>query len=121
MGVETDRFYIVTDPSALEALQDEWDDLYDRAKALSIGQSFSWCWAAWKGRHQPRNRRLHCIVGRRDERIILIWPFFLRNLTSFPSRAHSLSCDEPLVENQPEKEQWIATAWELHAKLVVAT
>jgi CelD/BcsL family acetyltransferase involved in cellulose biosynthesis len=115
MNREGDRFEIVTDIQAFEALQGEWEDLCLRSRQHRFSQSFVWCWTTWEAVEGPRGRRLHCIVARNRGRVVLIWPFIVFR-KSFPFVAAPLGCTyseypEPLVEDGPEADQRIEAAW----------
>ena len=64
------RFEVLRDNLAFEALQGEWDDLFERTDQARFSQSFTRCWAAWKARKKSNEKRLHCIVGRCQQRTI---------------------------------------------------
>lgn len=113
---EHDRFDVVTDVEAFKALEGEWDDLCERANQFRFSQSFAWCWATWEAVERPRGRRLHCIVGRNQDRIVLIWPFVVSE-RPFPLAASPLGCayteyPDPLVEGGPEAVARIEAAWQ---------
>ena len=110
-----DRFEVVTDIHAFKALRTDWDDLGGRSSQHRFSQSFVWCWTTWEAVEGPRGRRLHCIVGRDRSRIVLIWPFIVQR-KSFPFVAAPLGCSyteypDPLVEDGPEADQRVETAW----------
>lgn len=72
------QFEAVTDPSALRALEDEWDALCRRAECRYFSDTFVWHWQAWQCVGAPLGRRLFVVVGRDRGRAVLIWPLTLR-------------------------------------------
>lgn len=67
-------FEIVTDRSALRALKGDWDDLYDRQDSPHLSDSFEWAWLSWDAVTSHPRRRACCVVMRRAERTVAIWP-----------------------------------------------
>ncbi len=64
----------------------------------------------------PQQRRLYCLVGWVNNRVVLIWPFvnvrhgvwsMLRPLTS-----DTTVYSDVLVENNPKSDLWVALAWQ---------
>ena len=111
----TITFEIVTDPRALEALERDWDALYDRAAQPYFSQSFIWCWTSWQTVSQPRRRKLHCLVGRYGDRVVVIWPFVLHRLALWwvarPLGPEATEYSSVLVEDGPEIKRHVAAAW----------
>jgi len=114
---DTDRFEIVADPAALEALRPEWDALYERAAQPYFSQSFSWCWTSWQTVSRPRGRRLHCVIARRGSRIVLIWPFVIHRLGAWsvvrPLGPETSEYSDVLVEEGAQAAARIAAAWKI--------
>jgi len=111
----SDTWEIVTDPQALLALADEWNDLWVRAGSEYVSQRFGWCWAAWTNVAQPLGRRLHCVVARRDGKAVLIWPFVVFRFGIW-KRARPLGPEvaeytSVLVEDDEHADARVATAW----------
>ena len=69
------RLEIVTDVQQLLSLKPHWDDLCHRSIDYNFSQSFQWCLASWNIMVPPQQRRLYCLVGWLDNRIVLMWPF----------------------------------------------
>src|SRR5690349_7766873 len=73
--MQTDHYEIIDDIARFRELEEEWNALFDRVAGAYFSQSFEWCRVGWEEVAAPRRHRLHCIVGRRDGKAILIWPF----------------------------------------------
>ena len=71
------RVEVVKDPGALQALQPDWDGLYQRADRPYLSASFEWAWCAWETLAKPRGGRLHCLTIREGSRLVLVWPLFI--------------------------------------------
>ena len=69
------RLEIVTDVQRLLSLKPHWDDLCHRSIDYNFSQSFQWCLASWTIMILPQQRRLYCLVGWLDNRMVLMWPF----------------------------------------------
>jgi CelD/BcsL family acetyltransferase involved in cellulose biosynthesis len=113
---EHDRFDVVTDVDAFKALESDWDDLCARSSQVRFSQSFAWCWTTWQAVERPRGRRLHCIVGRNGDRVVMIWPLIVSE-KSFLLVASPLGCayseyPDPLVEDSCEAIKRIEAAWQ---------
>lgn len=109
-------FEIVTAPSSFAALEAEWTALSKRAYRDWVFQTYDWALSGWECVASQRGRRLSIIVGRTQDRIVLIWPLAAyKNLLQ--SIAHGLDSEtteyrEIVVEDCPEREDWVAQAWE---------
>src|SRR5262245_4656776 len=103
---EHDRFEIVTEDEVFKALAGDWDELCGLVGEIRCSQSFVWCWTTWEAVEQPRGRRLHCIVGRNQERAFLIWPFVVSDrpglLVASPLGCAYAEYPDPLVEGGSE-------------------
>ncbi|AGK57685.1 protein involved in cellulose biosynthesis (CelD)-like protein [Hyphomicrobium denitrificans 1NES1] len=70
---------LITERSAFDALEPEWNALFERAaRSIHVFQSFNVCWhwanhflAQESGKSAPR---LAILTGRRNGRLIMIWP-----------------------------------------------
>lgn len=67
------RVEIITDTQRFRALGKEWEELWSRANG-QYHESFAVCWQSWVDIAQPRGSRLRCIVGRKDGRLVMVWP-----------------------------------------------
>jgi CelD/BcsL family acetyltransferase involved in cellulose biosynthesis len=110
------RFDIVTDVQQLFSLKPHWDNLCHRSIDYNFSQSFQWCLASWNIMVLPQRRRLYCLVGWLDNRIVLMWPFVnvRHGLWSMlrPLASDTTVYSDVLVENSPEADYWVALAWQ---------
>lgn len=69
---------IVATREAFEALRPEWDALFDRAALpQQLFQSHSFL-SHWLQHYLDRSMTLHIIVGRREGRLVMLWPLVRR-------------------------------------------
>ena len=79
-------FDLITERAAFDALEAEWNGLFDRAgKSHHVFQTFNFCWH-WANHYvrepahgEPRGRaksglQLRIVTARRDGRLIMVWP-----------------------------------------------
>lgn len=66
-------FDLVSDFSSLQRLRPEWDALWQRAGAPAY-LSFAYAAVAFETCRQFPGQRLHCLIGRADRRLVLLWP-----------------------------------------------
>lgn len=84
---------IISERDAFEALEDDWNALFERAaKSHHVFQSFNWCWH-WSNHFLSTTRgenpgtELRIVTGRRAGRLTMVWPLvicregMLRSLT----------------------------------------
>lgn len=79
------EFTLVTTRAAFDALESDWNDLFDRAgQGIQIFQAFNWCWHwcnhyldAAPGEHATS---LAIVTGRRDGRLVLVCPFVVKRV-----------------------------------------
>ncbi len=62
---------IIADGKEIEALKEEWNNLYMRAEQPYLSQSFEWAWCAWRTIAEPRGQRPCFVVIRSGNRIVL--------------------------------------------------
>jgi CelD/BcsL family acetyltransferase involved in cellulose biosynthesis len=110
------RLEIVTDVQQLFSLKPHWDNLCHRSIDYNFSQSFQWCLASWNIMILPRQRRLYCLVGWLDNRMVLMWPFVKvrHGLWSMlrPLASDTTVYSDVLVENNPKSDLWVALAWQ---------
>jgi CelD/BcsL family acetyltransferase involved in cellulose biosynthesis len=106
---------VVKDPGALQALQPDWDSLYQRADRPFLSASFEWAWCVWETLAKPRGGRLHCITVREGGRLVLIWPLFILRRHRFWKAVlplnMTLDYTDVLVEASPDAGALAALAW----------
>lgn len=77
-------YELVTERHAFDALEVDWNDLFDRAgHSHQVFQTFNWNWH-WCNHFLtsstgPARMSLAVLVGRRDGRVVTIWPMVLDN------------------------------------------
>ncbi|MCB1520327.1 MAG: GNAT family N-acetyltransferase [Hyphomicrobiaceae bacterium] len=71
-------FEVVRSLEALEAIEDEWNELFARAgRSIHVFQTFNWVWHWCRHFIDDRNRgtpAIHIVIARRQGKLILIWP-----------------------------------------------
>jgi CelD/BcsL family acetyltransferase involved in cellulose biosynthesis len=75
------RFSVIRDRAGFDALEHEWNDLFERCgRSVQAFQSFNWLWH-WANHYltperpgRPGGMSLAIVVGRRDGRLVLVWP-----------------------------------------------
>ena len=63
---------IITEPRKLAALESDWRDLCALVPDHEYAQTFEWAWRGWECVASKRARELRVVVGRADERVVLI-------------------------------------------------
>lgn len=70
---------LITERSAFDALEPEWNDLFERsARSIHVFQSFNFCWH-WANGFLAKDGakagpRLAILTGRQNGRLVMIWP-----------------------------------------------
>jgi CelD/BcsL family acetyltransferase involved in cellulose biosynthesis len=74
------NFALITDRPAFDALEAEWNELFDRAgRPTQVFQTFNWNWH-WANHYLSgspggiEGLKLSIVTGRRDGRLVMIWP-----------------------------------------------
>jgi CelD/BcsL family acetyltransferase involved in cellulose biosynthesis len=114
MTMQTDHYEIIDEIPRFYEIREEWNALAKRVENSYFSQSFEWCRVGWEEVAAPRKHRLHCIVGWRDGRAFLIWPFVLWR-SGLWALAHPLGSETteytcPLVVDDDAGERRIAAA-----------
>jgi CelD/BcsL family acetyltransferase involved in cellulose biosynthesis len=80
LAAEAVDFAIVTERAAFDALEGEWNELFDRAgRPAQVFQTFNWNWH-WANHYLGSSPggidglKLSIVTGRRDGKLIMIWP-----------------------------------------------
>ncbi len=73
-------FSLITERSRFDELEDEWNDLFERAgRPAQVFQTFNWNWH-WANHYLSGapggidGLKLSIVTGRRDGKLIMIWP-----------------------------------------------
>ncbi|MBP0590971.1 GNAT family N-acetyltransferase [Paraburkholderia sp. LEh10] len=66
-------FQIVDDLDGFRALKREWDELLQIARG-DYFQSFAFCHSTLESGPQDLRQRLHCIIGRKEGKLVVVWP-----------------------------------------------
>jgi CelD/BcsL family acetyltransferase involved in cellulose biosynthesis len=110
------HFETVTDAERLFSLKPHWDELCRRSADYNFSQSFPWCSAAWNIIAHLQRRRLYCLAGWVENRMVLIWPFVIqrRGLWTMlrPLGSETTEYSDVLVEDSPKADSWVALAWQ---------
>jgi len=108
------RVQIVSDDQELLQLAPAWNDLFARADAPLVTQSFEWIWCVRK--HLLPNARLRCIFLWKEDRLVLVWPAVILRHHRFWSAEVPLATPgdyiDFLVEKSPESDMFARTAWQ---------
>ncbi|WP_420995580.1 GNAT family N-acetyltransferase [Cupriavidus sp. 30B13] len=112
---------VISDIRAFHALAPEWDALWRRAGGQHF-QSFAFCASSPDAQAKLAGRKLQCLAGRRQGRLVVLWPLmtcrkacwrFMRPLGPDNNSPHDI-----LVEPGPDAAAIVAGAW--HALLARA-
>ena len=110
------RFEIVTNVQRLLSLKSHWDNLCHRSTDYNFSQSLQWCLASLNIMVPPQQRRLYCLIGWLDNRMVLMWPFVKvrHGLWSMirPLASDTTVYSDVLIENNPKSDLWVALAWQ---------
>jgi CelD/BcsL family acetyltransferase involved in cellulose biosynthesis len=113
------RFEIVAAIEKFQLLQQDWDDLWKRADG-SYPQTFEYCLHTLKEMALPTAARLHCVVGWKNDRLVVVWP--LLKYREFLWRAvRPLTPDgsvrsDVLVEPGADARDLVEAAWHMLLK-----
>jgi CelD/BcsL family acetyltransferase involved in cellulose biosynthesis len=72
-------FEAISDAYSLAALEREWTDLYAGTRRRYLSQTFEWCSTALTSLAGQSGWHLHCLVARRDGKLVLVWPFVVHD------------------------------------------
>lgn len=110
-------FEIVRDSDGMHALRDDWQRLWQASASDFYLLGFAALWRTWKQVLEPRGNTLHIVVGRLEERVVLIWPMVVRRKRyhGIWREARWLGRDpidyaEVLIERSAERDAWIKAA-----------
>jgi CelD/BcsL family acetyltransferase involved in cellulose biosynthesis len=107
-------FEIIRDIDSFLALQSEWDDLWHRARG-EYYQTFAFCYSSLKAEGIGAGRKLHCVVGRRDGRLVALWPLVtFWNIcwkTATPLGPQNRPPSDILAAPEHDREQIVKFIW----------
>ncbi|MFL9922549.1 GNAT family N-acetyltransferase [Paraburkholderia fungorum] len=75
MAKDAISFEVVCDIEHFRALQPEWNALWHEADG-GFAEHFGFCHATLMSEDASSPRKLHCLIGRRNGRLALVWPLF---------------------------------------------
>ncbi|MEZ2354102.1 GNAT family N-acetyltransferase [Caballeronia sp. RCC_10] len=108
------QFEVLCDIESFRSLEREWTELHERACGEYF-QSFNFCHSALVAEDTGSRRKLHCIVGRRDGRVVTIWPLFTVNRSwctfAEPLTPPNRSPSDILVAPEADRERIVESAW----------
>ena len=106
---------IIRDEASFEALQSEWQDLFQRAKVRTPFLRYSWLSLCWKRQRNFLERSLFVVTVRKNDRLVLIAPFLLqpRGWSWRLSFLDSLTgqYNDVLVEDSVEAPDYVDHLW----------
>jgi len=113
------EFALITDRGAFEALEDEWNALFDSAaQGRHVFQSFNWLWH-WSN-HFLRKRgdlsaTLAIVTARRRGKLVMVWPLVSKRtgpITKLCWMGEPVSqYGDVLVEDGPDTMDLLRGAW----------
>ncbi|MCC8397460.1 GNAT family N-acetyltransferase [Paraburkholderia sp. MMS20-SJTR3] len=110
----TSQFEVITDSENFLSLEQDWEMLWNAANAKPFLQ-FHYCLHTLREVALPAGGSLHCIIGRKEGRLIFVWPLVryreylwtaLRPLAPDPSEPADL-----LLADGEDPEATITAAW----------
>jgi len=118
------EFELITDRTAFDALEHDWNDLFERAgRGCQVFQTFNWAWH-WCNHYLPARaaraaredqRSLAVVTGRRNGRLVLVWPLVsnrvvgLRELVWMGEPVSQYG--DVLMDNAPDADALLREAW----------
>ncbi|MGL4395506.1 MAG: GNAT family N-acetyltransferase [Hyphomicrobium sp.] len=115
-------FDIITDRASFDALETEWNDLFDRAgRSTQVFQTFNWNWH-WANHYLGSSPNgipgveLSVITGRRDGRLIMVWPLVkerVRGITQIFWMGEPVSqYGDVVIDSIPDSLDVMRAAWQ---------
>ncbi|MDY0885794.1 GNAT family N-acetyltransferase [Dongia soli] len=106
---------LVKSPERFRVLKPYWDDLWQRCENAGAFQSFDICLKIWEAIAAPAGRKLCCVLGWDQGRLIAVWPLVTQRKLLWtylrPLEAYDAECASALLDDAIDHAQWIATAW----------
>ncbi|MDR5781450.1 GNAT family N-acetyltransferase [Caballeronia sp. LZ065] len=107
------------DLETFRLLRDEWTDLLQRAQGRYF-QSFEYCHGSLMAEHAGTTRTLHCVVARRESRLVAVWPLLTsgRRCWTFaePLAPRNQSPTDILVAPEPDADAIVKAVWDHAAR-----
>jgi len=114
MAMSPVAFEVVRDIDRFRALQSDWNDLWHRAEGEYF-QSFAFCHGVLEAEDAASRRKLHCIAGRREGRLVVVWPLmtFWRSCWKYATALTpaNRSPSDILASPEADVEQIVNGAW----------
>lgn len=113
---------LVTDRSAFDALEVEWNALFERAgRSAQVFQSFNWNWH-WANTYLDgapggiKGLKLSIVAGRRDGKLVMVWPLVserVRGITQIFWMGEPVSqYGDVLIDNIPDALECLRAGWQ---------
>jgi CelD/BcsL family acetyltransferase involved in cellulose biosynthesis len=106
---------LVTDRAGFDALEDDWNALFERAgRPCQVFQTFNWLWH-WANHYLDGRSALSVVTGRRAGRLVMVWPLVvtrvagLRQLSWMGEPVSQYG--DALVEMTPDAPDLLRQAW----------
>jgi CelD/BcsL family acetyltransferase involved in cellulose biosynthesis len=119
MAADAISFDVVDDIERFRALQREWDDLWRLADGQFF-QSFAFCHASLIAEEKGSRRKLHCVTGRQNGRLVFVWPLvtYWNSVWKYaaPLAPRNRSPSDILVAPECGSEPLVKSAWDAALK-----
>ena len=112
---------LIKDRAAFEALAADWNDLFERAgRPTQVFQSFNWNWHwsrhyLWDAEGGKDGLRLSIVTGRRDGRLIMVWPLVserVRGITQIFWMGEPVSqYGDVIIDDVPDSLDVLRAGW----------
>lgn len=113
---------IITDRAAFDALEADWNDLFDRAgRCTQVFQTFNWNWH-WANHYLGEDNggipglKLSIVTARRNGRLIMIWPLVserVRGITQIFWMGEPVSqYGDVVIDNIPDANDVMRAGWD---------
>jgi CelD/BcsL family acetyltransferase involved in cellulose biosynthesis len=106
---------VITRLAQFEALESEWNALFDRvARSSQVFQSFNWLWH-WVNHYLNDRMCLSVVTGRLDGRLVMVWPLIVRNLVAVRQLSWmgepTIEYGDILIDQSSESRHLVHQAW----------
>jgi CelD/BcsL family acetyltransferase involved in cellulose biosynthesis len=111
------EFELVGSPDRFKALKPDWDALWLRCSDSSIFLSFDCCLKIWESIAEPAGRKLLCLVGWENGRLIAVWPLVIYRKLAWtcirPLEANDAEFSDILIDDTSNRRDWTNAAWQV--------